>query len=62
MDLDNLVDLIEIKSKSRSLSDEFLQGHGCSTRDEVGIGEYSYRYSNGTRRLGITVSKRITEN
>ena len=40
--LHSLIEEIEIKSQSRSLSDEYLLDHNCSTREDIGIGEYSY--------------------
>ena len=44
-DLDNLNDLIERMKNAcsaRDLSDNYLRNCGCSTRDEIGIGEYAY--------------------
>ena len=40
--LQELIKEIETKRSSRSLSDEYLSDHNCSTRDDVGIGEYAY--------------------
>lgn len=42
MTLDELINEIKKTIKSRDLSDEFLKERGCPTRDEVGVGEYSY--------------------
>ena len=40
--LDTLIKKIEDAEKARSLSDDYLLENGHSTREEVGIGEYSY--------------------
>lgn len=40
--LEKLIDDIKEKMSSRDLSDGYLKENGCSTRNEVGIGEYSY--------------------
>ena len=40
--LKNLIEEIEIKKHCRSLSDEYLLDHNCSTRKDTGIGEYAY--------------------
>lgn len=37
-----LIESIESKAKSKSLSDGWLKEHGNSTREDVGIGEYAY--------------------
>ena len=40
--LDELIKEMEGKMKNRDLSDEYLRENGLSTREEIGIGEYSY--------------------
>ena len=40
--LRQLIEAIESESNSSSLSDGWLRGHGNSTREDVGIGEYVY--------------------
>lgn len=40
--LDELIKEIEKKDKARGLSDEYLREHHYMTREELGIGEYSY--------------------
>lgn len=40
--LDELIKEIEKKDKARGLSDEYLRKHHYMTREELGIGEYSY--------------------
>lgn len=40
--LNELLEDMEIKMRNRDLSDSYLSGCGASTRDEIGIGEYSY--------------------
>ncbi len=42
MDLDKLITQIEDKMNCRDLSDEYLREHDCPTREDIGIGEYSY--------------------
>lgn len=42
MTLDKLINEMKEAINSRDLSDEFLKERGCPTRNEVGIGEYSY--------------------
>lgn len=37
-----LIEAIESKANSKSLSDGWLREHGKSTREDVGIGEYAY--------------------
>lgn len=37
-----LIEAIESESQRKSLSDEWLEEHGHSTREDVGIGEYAY--------------------
>lgn len=40
--LRQLIEAIESKSQSKSLSDGWLEEHGHGTREDVGIGEYAY--------------------
>lgn len=40
--LRQLIEAIESESKRKSLSDEWLEEHGYSTREDMGIGEYAY--------------------
>lgn len=40
--LNKLIEQIEEKDKSKGLSDTYLREHGHMTRDEIGIGEYTY--------------------
>ena len=42
MTLDELLEKIDELQNNKALSDEFLIDRGCRTRDEIGIGEYSY--------------------
>jgi len=42
MKLDELIEKIEEINDNRSLSDEYLKQNGFTTREEYGIGEYSY--------------------
>ena len=42
MNLDELIKEIKETIDSRDLCDETLKERGCSTREEIGIGEYSY--------------------
>lgn len=42
MHLSELINVIEEKNNKRSLSDDFLESRGSATRDQIGIGEYSY--------------------
>ncbi len=37
-----LIEAIESKANSKSLSDGWLKEHGSNTREDVGIGEYAY--------------------
>ena len=40
--LDKLIEEIESKIQSRDLSDSYLRENNCSTRNDIGIGEYVY--------------------
>lgn len=40
--LDKLIKEIENKDKARGLSDSYLSKRGYMTRNDLGIGEYSY--------------------
>lgn len=40
--LRQLIEAIESESQRKSLSDGWLEAHGHSTREQVGIGEYAY--------------------
>lgn len=40
--LRRLIEAIESESRRKSLSDGWLEEHGHSTRENVGIGEYAY--------------------
>lgn len=40
--LDDLINEIEEKMRARDLSDKYLEEHGTSTREDIGIGEYAY--------------------
>ena len=40
--LRQLIEAIESESQRKSLSDGWLEEHGHSTRENVGIGEYAY--------------------
>ena len=40
--LRQLIEAIESKSQSKSLSDEWLEANRHSTREDLGIGEYAY--------------------
>ena len=40
--LRQLIEAIESESKRKSLSDEWLEEHGYSTREDMGSGEYAY--------------------
>lgn len=40
--LEELLKLMENKMNNEDLSDDFLRNNGYSTRDEIGIDEYSY--------------------
>lgn len=40
--LRQLIEAIESESKRKSLSDEWLEEHGYSTREDMGIVEYAY--------------------
>lgn len=42
MELDELIKEMKEKMRNRDLSDSYLSNCGCSTREDVGIGEYSY--------------------
>lgn len=42
MELENLIKEIQEKIQTRDLSDEYLINHNCSTRKDIGIGEYQY--------------------
>ena len=42
MDLEELIAQIKEKMLHRDLSDEYLEEHNHSTREEIGIGEYAY--------------------
>ena len=42
MELHELLNEMKEKMRNRDLSDEYLREHDCSTRNEIGIGEYSY--------------------
>lgn len=42
MNLNELIKKIEETNDCKSLSDEYLAEHGCSTREDIGIDEYSY--------------------
>ena len=37
-----LIDEIEEKDRKKGLSDKYLRDHGYLTREDIGIGEYSY--------------------
>lgn len=37
-----LIEEIESRANSKSLSDGWLKEHGSNTREDVGIGEYAY--------------------
>lgn len=41
-ELKNLLETMEEKMNARDLSDEYLKEHNCSTREDIGIGEYAY--------------------
>lgn len=41
-ELDYFLEEMEDKMRKYDLSDHYLSEHDCSTRDEIGIGEYSY--------------------
>lgn len=40
--LDALIEEIEEKMRTRDLSDSYLKEHNLATREDIGIGEYSY--------------------
>lgn len=40
--LRQLIEAIESESQRKSLSDGWLEAHGHSTRENMGIGEYAY--------------------
>ena len=40
--LNQLIEEIENKERSKVLSDSYLSEHGYMTRNDVGVGEYSY--------------------
>lgn len=40
--LRQLIEAIESESQRKSLSDGWLEEHGYSTRENMGIGEYAY--------------------
>lgn len=40
--LDDLINEIEERMRARDLSDDYLEEHDCSTRKDIGIGEYAY--------------------
>lgn len=40
--LEELLSEMEEKMDNRDLSDEYLREYNCSTRQEIGIGEYAY--------------------
>ena len=40
--LRQLIEAIESENQRKSLSDEWLEEHGHSAREDVGIGEYAY--------------------
>lgn len=42
MSLDDLLNEMNEKMKTRDLSDDYLREHNNSTREEIGIGEYAY--------------------
>lgn len=42
MELEKLIEEIQEKMQARDLSDEYLIEHNCSTRKDIGIGEYQY--------------------
>lgn len=42
MSLSELIDIINEKNNKRALGDDFLESRGSATREQVGIGEYSY--------------------
>lgn len=43
--LDDLIKDMKSAMRSRDLSDSYLRENGCSDREEIGIGEYSYGIS-----------------
>ncbi len=45
LDLDELLEQMKEKMSRYDLSDEYLNTHSCSTRNEIGIGEYHYGIS-----------------
>lgn len=42
MELEEMLNEMKEKMSNRDLSDDYLRENNCSTRDEIGIGEYSY--------------------
>lgn len=42
MKLEKLLEEMEEKMNNKDLSDDYLLENNCSTRDRIGIGEYSY--------------------
>ena len=40
--LEEMLNEMKEKMRNRDLSDDYLRENNCSTRDEIGIGEYSY--------------------
>lgn len=42
MELKELLNEMKEKMNNKDLSDHYLSEHNCSTRDEIGIGEYYY--------------------
>lgn len=40
--LDELIEDMEAKCRSKDLSDAYLSHCGASTREDIGIGEYAY--------------------
>ena len=40
--LNQLIEEIENKERAKGLSDSYLSEHGYMTRNDVGVGEYSY--------------------
>lgn len=43
--LDDLIEEIEEKMRARDLPDSYLKEHNLETREDIGIGEYSYGIS-----------------
>lgn len=40
--LNKIIEEIENKDRKKGLSDKYLSEHGYMTREDIGIGEYSY--------------------